>query len=87
MRALATLHPFEGLWVQSAPVPENGPDDVLIRVRKTEICGTDVHIWNWNKWARKTVPLPLITDHEFAGEIVEIDRKVQVLSLRQRRSG
>ena len=87
MRALAKLHSIEGLWLQSVPVPENGPNDVLIRVRRTEIFGTNVHIWNWNEWAWKTLPLPLITGHEFAGEIVEIGRKVQVLSLGQRCSG
>ena len=84
MRALAKLHSIEGLWLQSVPVPENDPDDVLIRVRKTEICGTDVYIWNWNERARKTVPLPLITGQGIAGEI---GRKVQVLSLGQRCSG
>lgn len=87
MAALAKLRPVEGLWMQTAPVPEIGVDDVLIRVRKTGICGTDVHIWDWDEWAQKTVPLPLITGHEFAGEIVEIGRDVEGLALGQRCSG
>ena len=87
MKALAKLHPREGLWMHRAPVPEIGPDDVLIRIRKTGICGTDIHIWNWDEWAQKTVPVPLITGHEFAGEIVELGRDVTNLSIGQRCSG
>ncbi len=87
MKSLAKLKPAEGLWMQNAPVPEIGPDDVLIRIRKTGICGTDIHIWNWDEWAQKTVPVPLITGHEFAGEIVEIGRNVEGLDLGQRCSG
>jgi len=70
-----------------APVPEIGPDDVLIKINKTGICGTDVHIWNWDAWAAKTVPVPLITGHEFAGEIVELGRNVNDLKIGQRCSG
>ena len=81
MKALVKAHPREGLWMQRAPVPEIGPDDVLIRIKKTGICGTDIHIWNWDEWARKTVPVPLITGHEFAGEIVELGRDVEGLDL------
>ncbi|SMY07325.1 L-threonine 3-dehydrogenase [Flavimaricola marinus] len=87
MKALVKAHAREGLWLQTAPVPEIGPDDVLIRINKTGICGTDIHIWNWDDWARKTVPVPLITGHEFAGEIVELGRNVDGLSLGQRCSG
>ncbi len=70
-----------------APVPEIGPDEVLIRVNKTGICGTDIHIWNWDDWAAATVPIPMITGHEFAGEIVEIGRNVTGLEIGQRCSG
>jgi threonine 3-dehydrogenase len=87
MKSLAKLKHAEGLWMQNAPVPEIGPDDVLIRIRKTGICGTDIHIWNWDEWAQKTVPVPLITGHEFSGEIVEIGRNVEGLDLGQRCSG
>ncbi len=87
MKALSKLHAREGLWMVNAPVPEIGPDDVLIKINKTGICGTDIHIWNWDAWAQKTVPVPMITGHEFAGEIVEIGRDVQGLELGQRCSG
>ena len=87
MRALIKAHACEGLWLQTAPVPEIQADDVLIRIQKTGICGTDIHIWNWDEWAQKTVPVPLITGHEFAGEIVEIGRNVRGLNLGQRCSG
>ncbi|MEO0939561.1 MAG: L-threonine 3-dehydrogenase [Pseudomonadota bacterium] len=76
-----------GLWQVTAPVPEIGPDDVLIRVKKTGICGTDIHIWNWDDWAQGAVPTPLITGHEFAGEIVDIGSNVHDLALGQRCSG
>ena len=87
MTALAKTMPEEGLWQIEAPVPEVGPDDVLIRINMTGICGTDIHIWNWDEWAAATVPVPMITGHEFAGEIVEIGRDVTGLSLGQRCSG
>lgn len=87
MKALAKTRPAPGLEMIHAPVPEIGPDDVLIRVNKTGICGTDIHIWDWDDWAAKTVPVPLITGHEFAGEIVELGRRVEDLELGQRVSG
>jgi threonine 3-dehydrogenase len=87
MIALEKSRPEPGLWQVTAPVPEIGPDDVLIRVRKTGICGTDIHIWNWDDWAERTVPVPLITGHEFAGEIVELGRNVTGLAVGQRCSG
>lgn len=87
MKALQKSKPEVGLWMIDAPVPEIGPDDVLIKINKTGICGTDIHIWNWDDWAARTVPVPLITGHEFAGEIVEIGRNVEGLELGQRCSG
>ena len=87
MNVLVKAHAREGLWLQTAPVPDIGPDDVLIRINKTGICGTDIHIWKWDEWAKKTVPVPMITGHEFAGEIVELGRNVDGLSLGQRCSG
>ncbi|MDW3223584.1 MAG: L-threonine 3-dehydrogenase [Paracoccaceae bacterium] len=87
MKALSKLHAREGLWLTHAPVPEIGPDDVLIKINKTGICGTDIHIWNWDDWAAKTVPVPMITGHEFAGEIVEVGRNVTDLEIGQRCSG
>ena len=87
MKALEKSRPEPGLWQVTAPVPEIGPDDVLIRVHKTGICGTDIHIWNWDDWAQRTVPVPLITGHEFAGEIVALGRNVTGLQIGQRCSG
>lgn len=87
MTALVKAKPEPGLWMESRPVPEIGPDDVLIRVKKTGICGTDIHIWNWDAWAERTVPVGLITGHEFAGEIVDLGRNVIDLKIGQRCSG
>ena len=87
MKALVKAHAREGLWLQTVPVPKIGPDDVLIHVSKTGICGTDIHIWNWDEWAAATVPVPLIVGHEFAGDIVEIGRNVRGLKIGQRCSG
>lgn len=87
MKALVKAKAEPGLWMQDVPEPEIGRDDVLIRVRKTGICGTDVHIWNWDEWAQRTVPVPLVTGHEFAGEIVALGRDVTDLRVGQRCSG
>ena len=87
MKALVKSQAVIGLWQEDRPVPDIGPEDVLIKVNKTGICGTDIHIWNWDAWAARTVPLGLITGHEFAGEIVEMGAQVQGLSLGQRCSG
>lgn len=87
MSALVKAQRAVGLWQEQRPVPEIGPDDVLIRVKKTGICGTDIHIWNWDEWAQKTVPVPLVTGHEFAGEIVDMGRNVEGLTIGQRCSG
>lgn len=76
MAALAKLKPEEGLWMTRAPAPEPGPEDVLIRIGRTSICGTDLHIYRWDAWARKNIPVPLIIGHEFSGEIVEIGSRV-----------
>ncbi len=87
MKALVKAKAEEGLWMQHQPVPEIGADDVLIKINKTGICGTDIHIWNWDEWSQKTVPVPLITGHEFAGEIVELGSNVTDLTVGQRVSG
>ncbi len=87
MKALVKSQAEIGLWQEERAVPDIGPEDVLIKVNKTGICGTDIHIWNWDAWAARTVPLGLITGHEFAGEIVELGAQVQGLALGQRCSG
>ncbi|MBN8242256.1 L-threonine 3-dehydrogenase [Nitratireductor aquimarinus] len=87
MKALVKSRPEEGLWMERVPVPEIGPNDVLIKVRKTAICGTDVHIWNWDEWAQNTVPVPLVTGHEFVGEVTEVGSAVTEYKPGQRVSG
>lgn len=88
MFALGKLKPREGLWSTRAPVPDFGADDVLIRIRRTAICGTDVHIYNWDDWAARTIPVPMIVGHEFSGEIVAIGAGVtRPLRVGQRVSG
>ncbi len=87
MKVLAKARAEVGLWLEDRPAPEIGPEDVLIKVRKTGICGTDIHIWNWDGWAARTVPVGLVTGHEFAGEIVAMGALVQGLSIGQRCSG
>jgi threonine 3-dehydrogenase len=69
MKALVKARPAEGLWLQDVPVPEVGVNDVLIRILRTSICGTDVHIWNWDEWAAKTIPVPMHVGHEFVGVV------------------
>jgi threonine 3-dehydrogenase len=87
MRALVKEKPEPGLWLRDQPVPEIGPDDVLVKVRKTGICGTDVHIFNWDEWAQRTVPTPMTIGHEYAGEVDAIGANVKRLKIGQRVSG
>ncbi len=87
MQALVKAQADKGLWMQNEPVPEPGPAEVLIKINKTGICGTDIHIWNWDEWASTNVPVPLIVGHEFAGEIVELGKDVTGLTVGQRVSG
>ncbi len=76
MRALVKAQGEPGLWLEEVPVPEIGINDVLIRVLKTGICGTDVHIYNWDEWAQKTIPVPMVVGHEFVGRVVEVGANV-----------
>ena len=77
MKALVKKFPEPGIWMEEVEKPEPGPDEVLIKIRKTAICGTDVHIYEWNEWAKKTVPVPMIIGHEYVGEIVELGANVK----------
>ncbi|MEG9862707.1 MAG: L-threonine 3-dehydrogenase [Parvularculales bacterium] len=87
MKALVKSETREGLWMADRNIPEIGPEDILVKINKTGICGTDMHIWNWDEWAARTIPLDLITGHEFAGEIVLVGEAVKDLSVGQRVSG
>jgi threonine 3-dehydrogenase len=76
MKALVKSRPEPGLWMEEIPVPEIGINDVLIRVKKASICGTDVHILKWDDWAKRTIPVPMAIGHEFVGEIVAVGSNV-----------
>ena len=79
MKALVKSHSEKGIWLEDVPMPEVGSNDVLVKVQKTAICGTDVHIYNWDAWAKKNIPVPMTTGHEFAGVIVELGESVGAL--------
>ncbi|UXN72794.1 L-threonine 3-dehydrogenase [Devosia sp. A8/3-2] len=87
MKALVKARPERGIWMEDRPIPDIGPEDVLVKVHKTGICGTDIHIYNWDEWAAKTVPVGLITGHEYAGEIAAVGADVRNLKVGQRVSG
>lgn len=77
MKALVKRYPKEGLWLEEAEIPKPNDDEALVKIHKTAICGTDVHIYNWNDWAKQTIPVPMIIGHEFVGEIVEVGKNVK----------
>lgn len=77
MKALSKLKPEEGIWMVDVPMPTISDNDVLVKIKKTAICGTDVHIYNWDEWSQKTIPVPMVVGHEFAGEIVEMGKNVK----------
>ncbi len=76
MKALVKRHSERGLWLEDVPEPGVGINDVLIRVEKTGICGTDLHIYNWDSWAQKTIPVPMVVGHEFVGEVISVGSNV-----------
>lgn len=80
MRAIAKLKPGPGLELTDVPMPRPGINDVLIKIKKTSICGTDIHIYNWDAWAEKTIKPPIVIGHEFVGEIAEVGSNVQGFS-------
>lgn len=87
MKALVKRHAKEGMWLEDVPVPTISDTEVLIKVRKTSICGTDLHIYKWDEWARKTIPVPMVVGHEFMGEIAAIGKNVKDLKVGDRVSG
>ena len=76
MKALVKKERARGLWLEDVPEPEPGINDVKIAVKRTAICGTDLHIYKWDEWAQKTIPVPMVVGHEFVGEIVEVGDNV-----------
>lgn len=87
MKALVKSYKKEGLWLEEVPVPEIGINDVLIKIHKTAICGTDVHIWNWDEWSQKTIPVPMVVGHEFVGEVVAMGSNVHDVKIGEMVSG
>lgn len=87
MKALSKLKREPGIWMVDAPKPKIGNSDVLIKIKKTAICGTDNHIYNWDEWAQKVIPVPMIVGHEFVGEIAEIGAEVTGFKIGDRVSG
>jgi threonine 3-dehydrogenase len=87
MHALVKAHAARGIELQDIPRPSLGPNDVMIRVKRTAICGTDMHIYNWDAWAQKIIPVPMAVGHEYCGQIVEIGSEVSGFSLGDRVSG
>ena len=87
MKALSKLKAEPGIWMTDVPKPELGHNDVMIKIRKTAICGTDVHIYNWDEWSQKTIPVPMVVGHEYIGEIVAIGQEVKGFNIGDRVSG
>lgn len=87
MKSLVKAKREPGIWMQDVPVPEYGVNDVLIKIKKTAICGTDIHIYSWDDWAQATIPVPMTVGHEFFGEIVALGKEVKGLRLGERVSG
>ena len=87
MHALSKLKSEPGIWPVEAPVPTPGPNDLLIKVRKSSICGTDVHIYRWDDWAQKTIPVPMIVGHEYVGTVVGMGSEVRGFTIGDRVSG
>jgi len=87
MKALIKDKRTPGIWMTQVPVPEIGPNDLLIKIKKTAICGTDMHIYNWDEWSQKTIPVPMVTGHEFFGVVDKIGGAVEGFKVGDRVSG
>lgn len=87
MKSLVKAHREPGIWLQDTPEPEVGHNDLLIKIRKTAICGTDMHIYNWDEWSQKTIPVPMVVGHEYVGEVVGMGQEVAGFKIGDRVSG
>ncbi|MCY7387565.1 MAG: alcohol dehydrogenase catalytic domain-containing protein, partial [Burkholderiales bacterium] len=87
MKALAKLERAPGLTMTDVKKPDVGHNDVMIKIKKTAICGTDIHIWKWDEWAQKTIPVPMHVGHEYVGHIVEMGAEVRGFEIGDRVSG
>jgi threonine 3-dehydrogenase len=87
VKALVKKQATPGIWMEEIPEPQVGPNDVLIQIHRTSICGTDLHIYNWDAWAQKTIPVPMAVGHEYCGHLVEVGSEVRGLAAGDRVSG
>ncbi|PAJ74278.1 L-threonine 3-dehydrogenase [Pseudoalteromonas sp. NBT06-2] len=87
MKALSKLKAEPGIWMTDVPKPEVGHNDLLIKIRKTAICGTDVHIYKWDEWSQNTIPIPMVVGHEYVGEVVDMGQEVRGFTVGDRVSG
>ena len=87
MKSLVKAKAEKGIWLQDTPEPEVGHNDPLIKIRKTAICGTDMHIYNWDEWSQKTIPVPMVVGHEYVGEVVGMGQEVKGFKVGDRVSG
>lgn len=87
MKALVKAKSEKGLWIQDVPVPEIAPNEVLIEIQRTAICGTDMHIYKWDEWAQQNVPVPLVVGHEYGGRVAAIGSTVTRVKVGDRVSG
>lgn len=87
IKALSKLKPEQGIWMTEVARPEISHNDILIKIKKTAICGTDIHIYNWDAWSQKSVPVPMVVGHEYVGEVVDIGSSVKGFAIGDRVSG
>lgn len=87
MKSLVKAKAEKGIWLRDTPEPEVGHNDLLIKIRKTAICGTDMHIYNWDEWSQKTIPVPMVVGHEYVGEVVGMGQEVKGFKVGDRVSG
>lgn len=87
MKSLVKAKAQKGIWLKDTPKPEVGHNDLLIKIRKTAICGTDMHIYNWDEWSQQTIPVPMVVGHEYVGEVVGMGQEVRGFAIGDRVSG
>lgn len=87
MKTLSKTKSEKGIWMVDQPKPEVGHNDVLIKIKKTAICGTDMHIYHWDEWAQKTIPVPMTVGHEYVGVIEAVGQEVKSFKIGERVSG
>ena len=87
MKSLVKAKAEKGIWLLDTPKPEVGHNDLLIKIRKTAICGTDMHIYHWDEWSQNTIPVPMVVGHEYVGEVVDMGQEVKGFKVGDRVSG